>query len=442
VTQTALEPASISLASVRERGVSLHWHEAVAIVQGVIEELSNHATADLQRYVRDCPLTPERIEITNSGAVLLLPGGPLAENPAERLLELLLILLEPTGAPPELRAIGKSGLYPTPADLSRALAFFERPNRSGTILTVANRALEADAQAAAELELHRLQEKARHSADVPGKQTTNEKRRSSPNSRKGIPRRTLILAGVLGFVFLLVAAVGTVAWQTHRQQGARPQPLSAVSWKQVTTWVGSGVSAVSGRAQALLAAKPEGPGETTAGKADAPSGEPRTPTITRAKSSARQPSRLPSVLNGILPADDDATRRNETVRTQVHGDGGLASEPLPLASEPLPVDETLFVEVVESEPELTAIYSHEDAEVIPPIIMRPQLPLEQKRTLEAGTLEIVVSKTGDVDQVRLISPFNRYHDRMLVAAAKAWRFHVATRNGQPVKYRLRVQIAP
>jgi hypothetical protein len=34
----------------------------------------------------------------------------------------------------------------------------------------------------------------------------------------------------------------------------------------------------------------------------------------------------------------------------------------------------------------------------------------------------------------------RFQERMLMAAAKAWTFSPAVRNGQPVRYRLRIAI--
>jgi len=440
VTETGIQSASISLAAVRVRGVSLHWHEAVAIVQGVIEELSSEGSDELQPFVTECPLTLEHIEISSSGAVLLIPGGPLAENFLDKLLKLLGTLLEPTAAPPELRAIADRGRYAAPADLSRALLFFERPNRSAIIAAVANRALEAEAASAAEVELHRLQEKARHSGDVPAKSTstgTKEKRHATA-SRKAIPKRWLMIAGASAFVLLLVGGLSMLAGQTHRLRGAVPR-IGAVSWKSVTAWAGSTVSAVSGRARALVAAEPARPAAVAATNAekgeDRPRGDTRTPGVTPAKN---RPTRFVGLPEPDRIVASVVTKEpNETAITQSRDDSVLASSPSHIR-----VDDTLVVETSHKEPAVTAIYSNEDADVIPPIMVRPQLPREQKRPVEAGTLEIVVSETGDVDQVRLISPFNRYHDRMLVAAAKAWRFHVATRDGQPVKYRLRVQIAP
>jgi hypothetical protein len=45
-----------------------------------------------------------------------------------------------------------------------------------------------------------------------------------------------------------------------------------------------------------------------------------------------------------------------------------------------------------------------------------------------------------VEQVRLISTSNRFQDRMIVSAAKAWQFEPAMKNGQPVRYRTQIRI--
>jgi outer membrane biosynthesis protein TonB len=57
-----------------------------------------------------------------------------------------------------------------------------------------------------------------------------------------------------------------------------------------------------------------------------------------------------------------------------------------------------------------------------------------------GVLEIVVGKAGDVEFVKLHTPLNRYHERMVVSAAKAWRYRPARKDGKPVRYRLTVAI--
>ena len=87
-----------------------------------------------------------------------------------------------------------------------------------------------------------------------------------------------------------------------------------------------------------------------------------------------------------------------------------------------------------------AVFSEENAEVQPPVLVRPQLPKEPAPGDDTGIFVMVVDENGDVSQIKLISPRGRFHDRMLVAAAKAWKFRPAMLNGYPVKYKVRIPI--
>jgi hypothetical protein len=87
------------------------------------------------------------------------------------------------------------------------------------------------------------------------------------------------------------------------------------------------------------------------------------------------------------------------------------------------------------------IFSSLDSDVQPPVLVRPQLPSFPE--LESASLfDLLINEVGRVEQVRLVSPGNRFNDRMLTAAAKAWLFQPALRHGQAVKYRVRMPIVP
>ena len=63
-----------------------------------------------------------------------------------------------------------------------------------------------------------------------------------------------------------------------------------------------------------------------------------------------------------------------------------------------------------------AVYTPTDSAVIPPVLVRPVLPKEPPPGVPAdqiGTIDVLVDEQGDVESVRLISPANRYHERML-----------------------------
>jgi hypothetical protein len=56
-------------------------------------------------------------------------------------------------------------------------------------------------------------------------------------------------------------------------------------------------------------------------------------------------------------------------------------------------------------------------------------------------MELLISETGSVEQVRLIAGPSRLPDVMLLSGAKAWRFQPASRDGEAVRYRARVSWA-
>ena len=89
------------------------------------------------------------------------------------------------------------------------------------------------------------------------------------------------------------------------------------------------------------------------------------------------------------------------------------------------------------------MYTAADSSVTPPVIVRPVLPKEPPPNVppaQIGTIEVVVDEQGDVLHVKLISPANRYHERMLVSAAKMWKFRPAYKDGRPVRYKTRVRL--
>jgi TonB family protein len=86
------------------------------------------------------------------------------------------------------------------------------------------------------------------------------------------------------------------------------------------------------------------------------------------------------------------------------------------------------------------VYSSSDAAVRPPVPLRPQLPTLPTPTSRTSYYEILVDENGAAQSVRVISPVRRYYDGMLVAAAKAWKFKPATRDGRPVKCWIRIPI--
>jgi len=85
------------------------------------------------------------------------------------------------------------------------------------------------------------------------------------------------------------------------------------------------------------------------------------------------------------------------------------------------------------------VYSEADEGVTPPAPLSRQLPATLPFGITSSTvgrLEMLISRDGEVETVKLHTPLNRYHERMIVSAAKAWRYRPASKDGKPVRFRL------
>jgi len=89
------------------------------------------------------------------------------------------------------------------------------------------------------------------------------------------------------------------------------------------------------------------------------------------------------------------------------------------------------------------VFSAADAEVVPPLLVRPHLrtsPRPGVRVEDLPQVELLVSPTGEVESVKLVSPSAGVTSAMMLSAIKTWRFEPAKRVGQPVRYRLLMRL--
>lgn len=97
-------------------------------------------------------------------------------------------------------------------------------------------------------------------------------------------------------------------------------------------------------------------------------------------------------------------------------------------------------------------YSASDTDVAPPTLRSQQLPSSvldpgPDAPVDGPFLTVLIDEHGAVERVRLHakappSGQTLYRHRMMVAAAKAWRFEPARRQGEAVRYVLRVPLEP
>lgn len=418
-----------SVAQVLSPGFARTWHEAVAIVQEAAHQLHEGfglpAAAD--------------IEIEESGALTFGFGDESSGNPVTALATLLQQLLEGVEAPQSLRDLASENAASSPAhatiaSFSQALAFFERPNRSNDLRAVAGRLRSVREKSTADQEFERLREKVAHAPEPEQKKKTAEKR--PPKLSKA--QQAIAVAAVFALVF------GTLGYRAglHRNLGSMTAGIEGA----IQNVVGAGLETFGVSRAASASENPVQP-------ENEPLEKERDPGRTNGADRAAKASMRAGGASGSRPGD----RPQRTARASSPAPTPPSTSPFPAAkpstasattaaTSPAKAPAASAASAAAAAPRLTvtpgdgAIFSEEHPQVQAPVLVRPQLPKEPAPGDDTGIFDMLIDENGDVMQVKLISPRRRYHDRMLVAAAKAWKFRPAMLNGFPVKYRIRIPI--
>ena len=92
-------------------------------------------------------------------------------------------------------------------------------------------------------------------------------------------------------------------------------------------------------------------------------------------------------------------------------------------------------------PPAPRIYSWEDANVVPPIVLRQTMPvLGDMFVQRQGTVEIIINEIGLVETATMTLPVTGVYDGLVLAATKSWRYKPATVDGVTIKFRHAIQL--
>jgi len=400
----------IPLNDLREPAVALEWHEAVAVTAGLTTTVWNLRLSEAPTLDAAFLAVDGEITVDGQGRV---PG--VATNGLARALG---TLLESTPCPAELRQVVSRNLTAAAeadsvSEFARSLMFFERPGRQDVLRDLAARAGPAleRARAAAALEL--LTERARQQtepAPIPAEQAEVPAAASV--------NRALSPAVVGLSVFVAAALAAAMLFTT----GSIPGASSRADLKPST----------ADDDTAPEEAPPAPAAKTSAGQAPpAPPASIAAPALTPAphERGPREPASSTKAAAGTAAVPGPSSSPSHDVLVTVTERGGAA----------LPGDAPPPAARMAN----GRIYTAADAGVSPALLVKPHLPAQPPSDVppwEVGTIELTVGTSGAVEQVHLISPYNRYQERMLVAAAKAWMFQPAMKDGRPVRFRTRIRV--
>jgi hypothetical protein len=201
----------------------------------------------------------------------------------------------------------------------------------------------------------------------------------------------------------------------------------------ISRFVGSSASPAQSQSSVATAA------DVTA----APSTDATPTAATRAN-----PSNLRAVANASRTANTSAARGPQFARNRVQSPtaairppeapsqpGPLGVVAPPAATEP-PAAAALAAEATAAVVDDT-VYSAQDRDVIPPQTdEKLPGPTISAWTTRRNVMEVIVSQTGAVERVRMVTPPQRMPDMFVLSRAKVWMFKPAMKDGRPVRYRL------
>jgi hypothetical protein len=406
-TSHSRAPSHLRLSDLSAEGVFVAWHEAVAVVRLVASAALDHPSGVVIPDV-------SRIALRDDGTLVMDGDGGQADALVPALADVLRALLSDS-APPDLLLLADASSpevrASAPQEFIAALTFFARPDDSAEVRALVTRGLEARESAGRARALEALTERARHAAPEPVA--------SEAPARKWKLGRWLAV-GAAAVVVIVATALGSRFFTLRSGAAAGPGGVMPPVAEAVAQRVQHGVAS----AAALIT-------ESLQGAPDRPAGRGADlvlPAAPRRRSRDRSHSQVAAVAPPAALAESSGTSAD---------DAAEGSDPP--EREPPSTDGTPHA--------LTAaphgVYSAAHPDVIPPALVRAQMPrspIGGVPMARPGVLELVVGDDGQVRSARLVPSSGRLQDRMMVSAAKAWRFTPATLNGHAVHYRLQMPI--
>ena len=415
---------SVPIAMLLTKDVAYEWHDGVALAAQLVAQVR----ADIPHAEERIPeLRGVTLEETGALALSAHPEHSMPAMPGAA--QVLQQLLSGKEQPAPLRLFAMQAATAEPpmslALFAEELEKWERPNRLAKLGALYQRAFEQIGPAAltdeAKLREARAQAAMRGPVNSGGAAAPAAAAKTKPATAKkpagqNANAGTVVIIGVV----MLAAAGGT--WFVLNGRRPAPQSAGTVSRETTpsdgsTTPVGSSGSLSAAR----RAARPQGPAAT------------------------------PSAI--VASAEAELTRGRELFARQDYAAAAaafdrvlqiLAREPGPqleelrqVARSMAEVSRAAIAEQVEA---ATREYRAGDEGVTDPVALGflPPKPDPATPAERLQVLEVHINTSGTVDSAKFVMNRPSFRNSWWTSAAKAWRFNPATRNGQPVRFVMRI----
>lgn len=404
--------AAVSLTDIVSRRVPVEWPEAVATIEELCAALREEADTAIPE--------PGDVLITRSGQVVVRPGSRGERD--IRLIGLMLhSLLSNAETPLPLRLFITSSTssqrYSSVALYADALALYAVPTASRTdlIATLYRKTVELTA--------------------VPTVIEGGSDDAWVVRGRRGKGRKLNALAVAAATALVCGGGVTFWLWQTSVRAKSAAAPTAAVPAQSGEDT--ARVTAPAAPVERASAAKPRLRDDWRPGVVLSASGRRQLPEGVPSLAGAAVPLTptgpvVLSARNTAGPAPVAAPSQPDSNATHAAADRLPAPERVPSASL-APIATSGVID--------PTIYSRDDSDVLPPVMLSPSMSPYGKpgSTPGAGasnTLELLIDEKGSVASVKWLERPQRFIDAMEPSAAKMLKFKPAVRNGVAVKYRL------
>jgi hypothetical protein len=416
-----------SVADLKESPIRLEWYEAIAIVQGACR-----AIIDSGDSVGRAIIESDSVVIASNGEIRVASTGPRSAPDAVRALGTILSETLPTSdfmlirVKLVSRAISSPPAYASLEEFSRALAYFERPNRAALLKAVYDRWQQlpaAEPVPTAPVPVEEIP-----AAPRPAPRPFDERRARPPLT---VAAAALLVAGL--------ASAGVWAFMSHgpaRPIESAPTPARVASAVQ--------------NADPVPADDPPAAHSSIFPRSRSGGARDRTRAGTRSRGSSgpaanRPDSEGPQVATssaGLVAASATGSGRPSTsVRSR---------DPVPAHS----AIDALVREAARSDPGGNPAdvgfdantYSADDAEVVAPVPVYPQSLVLVPDSNRSGvaSIEVTINERGTVDAVKLQNDPRTIGEYLQttsnLSAVKSWRFRPASKDGRAVRYRAVVML--
>ena len=407
------------------KDVPYEWHDGVALVAQLIEQVRPIGLAPAAATIPD--LSNVALEATGW---LTIPSDPDKTLPAmPGVVQALQELLSGTDQPPQLRLFvmqaatpDSTGSLDTFAD---ELSKWERPNRMPKLVALHARAL-ATIGPAALTEEALARQKLRAS-----KLATREAARSASTLRSTLTKpRTPAASIAIGAVIIAAAAgVAALEWRYVLGRSVPPAPPPQIAV----------VDDTPPPADSAPADAPERPGGRSSGSR--PTSSPRTvpdaaPPSTPVATAEAELARAQELFDQQEYAN--ARAAFERVLASLGNNSSAQAEEIRQAARNL--DRVALAAVDAAAVNAAQEYRSGDPGVVAPVPQGFLPPKPDPRTPpeQLQVMELRINAAGLVDSAKFVINRPTYRNAWWPAAAKAWKFKPATKDGRSVRYVMRI----